>query len=65
MAGGVLFIIWIPCEKYEQVLSNKPVWSTKREEAQELTHSSTDGEIDYYISSKVSHERNVFIEVNN
>lgn len=27
--AGVLFIIWIPCERYEQVLSNKQTWEQR------------------------------------
>lgn len=52
--AGVLFIIWVPCENYEQVLLNKQDWERTQqanEQHQQFTTSS-DEENDY-INSKV------------
>lgn len=41
--AGVLFIIWIPCEGYEQLLTNIPVddliWETSKEPQQKVSSS--------------------------
>lgn len=59
--AGVLFIIWIPCERYEQILSNKQVWETtvisKNKEHQQQAASSSDEEINFS-NLKVSKELN-------
>lgn len=52
--AGVLFLVWIPCESYEQVLSNKQVWETPHQSSQQQQKYaiSSDEEINN-ISSKV------------
>lgn len=54
--AGVLFIICVPCERYEHILVNKnwettPVKQTR--DIQQIPASSSDEEINYYFNSKV------------
>lgn len=44
---GVLFIIWIPCESYEQILSKKQIWHTvtQLKEPMHFTNSFGDDEV--------------------
>lgn len=59
--AGVLFIIWIPCEKYEEILSKKQIWETapkqesvERQEASEDEDlGSSSEEISDYLNAKV------------
>lgn len=55
--AGTLFIIWIPSERYERVLSNKQVWENvelKHEEAdsKNINNNSSDEESNYKVSEK-------------
>lgn len=56
--AGVLFIIWVPCERYEQILSHKQIWettaTTSRKLPEQLATSSSEDEINYS-NAKVSH----------
>lgn len=53
--AGTLFIIWIPCEKYERVISNKQIWDNvelRPDVDPQNINNSSDEETNYKVNKK-------------